>query len=383
MGRKPGVPQLYQPRGTTIWWCRFTVNGTRYRKSTGTRDHAKASAEAQRLHGEALLGRQSARKQRVPSTCATGPLALLFAEYIEWTRACGKAPSYIVKQEMHYRAHFQDHWTKLEQITGKSIEGYKVARVTNPERTTSVYKELVTLSRFLRWCKKQGLIDSLPEFDRFKPVTDYVPLDMTRKEVKRLLAAMPDRRTHHNRRAVREFFTVQWAQAMRPGEVMKLRWHDVDLEKRRVTIRQLADKTRDKDGRTIGMASEAHAVFASMAKSVAHLPTSFIFGKCTFRESLRIAARKVGVSDEITPHHLRHARISELAGSTRDVAAVQFFAGHKNLSTTDRYVRSRTERTEMMLWELEGDAVASKKKRNSGTTETDRARKHANPGSIR
>ena len=32
-----------------------------------------------------------------------------------------------------------------------------------------------------------------------------------------------------------------------------------------------------------------------------------------------------------------------------DVGALQYFAGHRHLVTTDRYVRSRTERTKLML----------------------------------
>lgn len=350
MGRRPGVPQLYKRDGSDIYWARFTVNGTRHRFSTGTGDDAKARKAAEQEHARAALGRTTARIKRHTISEATGPLNLLFAEYINWASASGDSAGYIVKQEMHYRAHFSDFWQKLNDITGQSIERYKVSRIQelpNPECTTSVYKELVTLSQFLRWCKKAGHIDAVPEFDRFVPETNYIPLDITRTEVNALLAALPDRKTHPKRCPVREFFTVQWAEAMRPGEVMALRWQDVDFATKHLAIR----KDKAKTGRVIALAREAETVFAQLAKEP-HIQTSLIFGRTKFRTSLRIAAKKVGIDERITPHHLRHARLSELGGHTRDVAALQFFAGHKNLSTTDIYVRSRTDRTTAMLDDL-------------------------------
>jgi integrase len=252
---------------------------------------------------------------------------------------------------MHFRAHFCSRWQRLEQVTGKAIEKYKVDRQAEDNGRgglvglTTTYKELVTLSRFLRWCKRQGHLVEVPEFDRFRPVSNYRPPDLTAEVVRTLLAELPDQKTHHNRRPVREFFTVQWAQAMRPGEVMTLTWQDVDLERKRVTVRAANDKARA--GRTIGLADEAYQTLKTLAKAP-HLTTARIFDRCDYRVSLRLAGVKVGLPD-VTPHHLRHARLSEMASVTRDVAAVQYMAGHKNLSTTDRYVRSRTERTEGLI----------------------------------
>lgn len=345
MGRKPGLPTLYLPVGSTVYWCRFTVNGERRRVSTGTRDAREAGAEAQRFYAQAALGRSPAARGRVSRATSASPLKMLVAEYIVWTRANGKAESYVIKQEMHFRAHFLPLWGRLDKITTTSIEGYKVQRKTEGAKLPTVYKELVTLSRFLKWCKKNGHLHETPDFERFKPVSDYEPPNLTPEDVRRVLDLLPDQATHHNRHPVREFFTVQWAQAMRPGEVMTLTWADVDLDKRRITVRQSLDKART--GRTIGMAKEAHEVLSRMAK-LPHLQAARIFDRRDYRVSLELAAERAKLP-RLTPHHLRHARLSELASTTRDVGAVQFMAGHKNLSTTDRYVRSRTERTEEML----------------------------------
>ncbi len=55
-------------------------------------------------------------------------------------------------------------------------------------------------------------------------------------------------------------------------------------------------------------------------------------------------AETAGVT-RMTTHVFRHARLGELPSASPDTAAIQFAASHESLATTDRYVRSRTERT--------------------------------------
>lgn len=350
MGRRAGLPKLYIPTGTTaVYWCRFTVNGQRYRLSTGARDVGTAETEAQRLHGLAQLGRlqASAKRQRVGATL--GSLEMLAAQYLVWARATGKAETYVVKQEGHLNR-FILRWPTIDRITTAEIEKYKVSRAQDdpPPRMTTLYKELVTLSRFLHWCKRAGHLDVLPEFERVKPVTDYVPPDTTAEEIKRVLDELPNRETHPKRYPVREFYTVQWSQGLRPGDVQRLLWNHIDLDRKRITIAASNDKARTL--RVVGMSKEAARVLAELA-ALPHKADAPVFGNRSFRRSLDLAIERAKV-ERFTPHGFRHARLTELASETRDTAAVQFLAGHKNLSTTDRYVRSRTERTEKLFDEI-------------------------------
>jgi integrase len=257
-------------------------------------------------------------------------------------------------QQVHWR-HFLRVWSKLDEITSPAIERYKVDRLATADAST-VYKELVTLSRFFKWCKRHGLIDHVPEFERPRAASDYKPPDLTRADVIKLLGKLPPKVDHPKHYPAREFFTVLWAQALRSGELRSLRWADVDMERARLTIRPARDKARQ--GRTIALAPEAIQTFQELA-TLPQLTSGFVFGGMDMRESLKLAAARAGLPN-VTPHHLRHARISELASSSRDVAAVQYFAGHQSLTTTDRYVRSRTERTEELLRSLDsGTPTAS------------------------
>ncbi len=350
MGRRAGAPTISLRPGKTVYTCRFTAHGTRYVDvSTGETDHGRALDAAVRLQAEALLRRPVSRQRRVRHA-DQGSLAELSAAYLEQVEASGRAHSYVTKQAMHFRAHFLPRWERVSDLTAAVLDAYPAERAqekTQRKRrpsTVTVYKEQVTLSCFLEWCVRSGHLDALPLFERVRPVSDHKPPDLTREEVRRVLAQLPDRKTHPKRYAVRERYTVQWAQGMRDGEVATLRWSDVDLHRSRLTIRQSNDKARQ--GRVLELADDARKTLTEMAKR-AYLSAALVFGHADLRASLNAACKRAGV-ERFSTHGFRHARLSELASSTHDVAAIQFAAGHKHSATTDRYVRSRTERTRAM-----------------------------------
>lgn len=342
MGRKSSLPVIYKRAGSNAYWCRFTFNGKRYLLSTGKCEAGEAEATAQRIYGEVSLG-QSIAKHRRLSAFAAESFEQLAAEFNVWADT-NKSPKYADKIEQHMRR-FSKRWQRLPDATrADAIERYKTERLKDDDiSTVTLHKELVTLSQFFKWCKTvRKVLRELPEFERIRPVSDYVPPNLSREQVDALLSKLPDRFTHRHHHAVRECFTVQWAQGMRPGQVSCLRWSDIDFEKRQIFIRQSNDKARSA-GRFIAMDDIAYGVLKDLAEAP-HLPTSLIFGAHDFGVSLENARKAAGLDFVVTPHHLRHARLTELASVTRDTAAIQALAGHKSLATTDRYVRSRVER---------------------------------------
>jgi integrase len=355
MGRRAAPPRVYQDSiHGEIYQYSFTVRGKRYRGSTGSRDFAEATAKAEALWVDAHRGKEPRR--RIPNRqrdSASSPLDALFALFID-SIAGKKSDGYVVKMESHFRAHFSGRWTRIDELTGPALELYaserlrEITRLGRPTSTVTVHKELTTISRFLRWARKTGHLEEVPVFERVKAVSDYTPPDYSAEQTKQLLAALPDRLSHSKRQPVREFFTVQWAQAFRPdAELGSLRWMDISLSRREMTVRQSQDKARE--GRTISMAPETYRILSKMAKDAQPIPTALIFGRHNFRASLEKAADSLGLPRP-TRHNLRHFRLTELGHSKETaVGALKYFAGHKLLATTDRYVRSRTKATKDML----------------------------------
>jgi integrase len=359
MGRKAGLPVIYRRDDSEFWWCRFSLDGRRYMQSTGETDAGKAETAAQVIYAEVRLGRPAPSQKRLSFHAATS-LEQLSAEFLVWAQT-NKSKGYSQRIEGQLRM-FTGRWRRLhEATTVAEIEKFKFDRLKVDGVTTiTLHKDLVVLSQFFKWCKRvKKVLRELPDFERIKPVSDYVPPNYSRADIDKILAELPDRHTHQTRNAVREFFTVQWAQGMRPGQVAELRWEDVDLDGRQIYIRQTNDKARNA-GRFIAMDEIAHRVLSDLAKDP-HLHTSRVFGWHNYRISIERAIERINKRMEeeqgpnakklrmLTPHHFRHARLTELASVTRDTAAIQALAGHKSLATTDRYVRSRVERQASVL----------------------------------
>ncbi len=356
MGRRAQPPRVYQDDDHgDVYQYSFTVAGCRDRGSTGSRDFDEATAKARAIWLDAHKGIKPAK--RVPARerhAVSSALAPLFALF---TDSLTKSPGYVVKFESHFRAHFGKRWKSIEELTGPAIEQYQADRLRETTRlkrktsTVTVHKEVVTLSRFLHWAKRNGIIAEVPQFERVEAVSSYRPPDYTTAQAKLLLATLPDRLTHSKRQPVREFFTVQWAQGFRPdAELGTLTWADVNLPKREITVRPTHDKARN--GRTIGLAPEAYRVLSAMRKEPGLLPTSLVFGRHNFRASLMKAAKDLKLPN-VTRHNLRHFRLTELGHSPGTaVGSLKYFAGHVNLATTDKYIRSRTQATKDMLGAL-------------------------------
>jgi len=382
MGRRPAAPVVEQDaEHGDVFQYRFTAHGRRFRGSTGCRDREAAQAETLRLYAAALAQKPLPKADAARRPVASQDLTKLFAAFIG-TVTGKKSPEYIRKMESHFSAHFARRWRTLSEIVQPgAIDAFASARLAgdapafehDPRRkrpkngkSVTVHKELVTLRRFLKWCKKMGHIAELPHIDPVAQVSDYTPPDLTPDQVATYLAALPTRREHRHRHPVRERFTFMWAQALRNKEVSSLRRRDVNLELREMTIRQSEDKARV--GRTIGLSDEAHDALVEYIGEETWDGDALLFGDADYRTQLEHAAEATGLP-VITPHHLRHFRLTELGHEPgTSVAALQFFAGHKHLSTTDKYVRSRTAATHEMLASAKASraaaaARAAKKKR--------------------
>lgn len=383
MGRKPGVPRvkLDSDHGR-IYQYEFNWKGKRHRGSTGLDDKAEAQRWLDDYHAKVVLGRPVVRPR--PSRVQVAPpdsLSKLVASYFEHLDAQiakgNLRPSYTRKIKQHLQLHCVPRWATIwDMIEPGAIDAWTDQRLKSPTlfrayevngrvvpprsnlpnpQSNTVHKELVSLRRFLKWAKGAGHIRELPAFETVDQRSHYTPPDCTPEDVEALLAEVPDRHTHKKRMPAREYFTVLWAQALRSDvECGTLRWCDVNLRRKQMTIRAAVSKNGEP--RTISIAHEAYAVLLELQRETKKvgpvLPTALIFGRHNFMASLKLAAARIELPP-LTRHHLRHFRLTELGNSPGTaVAALQYFAGHLRLATTDKYVRSRTSATADMLSKL-------------------------------
>lgn len=133
---------------------------------------------------------------------------------------------------------------------------------------------------------------------------------------------------------------------MRCGEILSIRWEDVDFVHRRVLIRD----TKNGDSRQVPLSSRAKTIFE-------HLPSrntgDIVFPHCRWairrhytKAVKRSAKAHKGVQNPFTDlrfHDLRHEALSRLSDKGLNVMEIAYISGHRTLSMLRRYTHPCNE----------------------------------------
>jgi integrase len=181
---------------------------------------------------------------------------------------------------------------------------------------------------------------------------------LTREEEGRLLAACTGRRSH-----LQPIVIAALDSGLRRGELLGLRWEDVDLSRRTIHITARNSKTSRE--RTVAMTTRLAALVESLP-----VTGDRVFGiadnvKRSFKSVCRIAD-----VDGIRFHDLRHTFASRLVRAGVPIAEVARALGHTTLTTTYRYVNAdretaeRTARALDALYDAETEETTTSSKVN-------------------
>jgi len=122
---------------------------------------------------------------------------------------------------------------------------------------------------------------------------------------------------------------------MRRGEILGLRWLDVDMLHDRIMLPQ----TKNGDGRIVYLNKSAQAVIQSLPISTETKPTERLFRGVT-PEQVSVTFKRVCTAMEISDfrfHDLRHTAASWLRMQGADIHTVAQLLGHKDLRMAARY----------------------------------------------
>jgi len=255
-----------------------------------------------------------------------------------------RSPEWHTTLEIYASAHWLPRWQRLGDINTSAIQKYISERLRSKGTggrmlsPVTLAKELSGLRRFLKWCKRHGHLAEIPTWEAPEAKSDYEPVYLSRDQMMKVLAELSTRAAHHHHLPVRACFTVMWATSFRLGTMARLRWEDVSLTDRTVTV----DKKRM--ARVVPLTEEAVAELQAIAPGV-----GLVFGSKNYRASLRAAARRAGIPEDVVKklgnHSIRHSRLTDLASRSKNIAAIQHMAGHKDLASTTSTAPWRTPAT--------------------------------------
>jgi integrase len=167
---------------------------------------------------------------------------------------------------------------------------------------------------------------------------------LTKAEVERLIRAAGKFGRHRHRDAT--LILIAYRHGLRVGELVALRWDQVDLEEARLHV------TRSKNG-----TASIHPLGRSEIRALRRLCRRYPGSPCVFvterkapmssatvRKMLARAGRLAAIPFPVHPHMLRHACGYKLANDGHDTRAIQHYLGHKNIMHTVRYTELAADR---------------------------------------
>lgn len=305
-----------------------------------TREQAERTIESLRTKArEGRLDLPKGRKvHRTFAEAATEYLERLEDTIGEGQKGFHDLPNKRRNVERYLVPYFGRH--RADRISTFLVQHYVRERLDAGTKIATVNRELATLSHMMRRMVQWKWIQ-----DKNRP--DIRKEDEPRKKIVVL------RREHIEelfRGAVADqdpdtwlFVLIGLNTAMRHSEILRIRWDDIDFDRRRIHIE------RAKAGQ------RAQPITASLAETLRQereqrpadadwlFPATRINSKAPHRLDMRRqferAVIRAGLDPrKVTPHVLRHTGITSLVKAGIDLPTIQRISGHKTLAMVMRYV---------------------------------------------
>jgi len=326
-----GIYERKGQHGDVTYYIRYQFQGTDIkervgRKSRGfTREMARGALKS-RL-GDIAKGYFSLDKARKPV-----PFSVLLKQYEEYAMTNWRD----YNRQKYFLSAFGKHFgdTPLSQITSWNIEKWK-SDLRKTLKPTSVNRHMTVLKHMFKKAVEWGLVKTNPTvgIKRF-PEADPRTRFLTEDELERLLAACKEQKRQP---WLLPLVTVAVHTGMRQGELLGLRWSNVDLNRGLITLQQ--DKTLKIKSIPINEAAREALIWLDKHRYGDHV---FMYhwqkpiGKANVQESIYKVCSKAGI-DDFTFHGIRHTFGSHLVMAGVDLATVSKLMGHTKINMTMRY----------------------------------------------
>ncbi len=306
----------------------------------GKRVRVKKSAHAP--NKQKALEVERKERARLEGGGGTGP-APLFADFakdfLDTYAVTNNKPSELTAKRMIVRKHLGPFFgaMPLDKIDALSIERFKAKQLGAGFVAKSINNHLTCLRKLLSMAVEWGKLATIPRVRWLKKTPAEVDF-FSFEEADRLLAAA-DTDWH-------PMILVGLRTGLRRGELMALRWDDVDLTAGRITVRRNAvngiiGTPKNNRTRELPLSDEAAASLRSVPSRfrgglVFCTPTGRLFTPSEVWTGLHRATRKAGLRTTGW-HTLRHSFASHLVMRGVPLRAVQELMGHATIDMTMRY----------------------------------------------
>ncbi len=316
---------IYTRKDRPGWWASWI-------DASGKRRQRKLAAHTLQ-QARTLLNAEKARVEKTVTLGYAPPSVETFlavcTRFLKHQKA-RLTPAAYIRESGIVAAHLKPFFgtMKLAEIRRVDVQKYITHR-SNEVSPASIVKELNVLKHMLGLAVEWELIPTNPAHGVKPP---RVPAGRVRYlqpgELRAVLEACPE--------WLRPIAGLAVATGMRRGEILGLRWLDIDSKGGRIMLPQ----TKNGEGRVVYLNTLAQQALAALPQGKAK-PTDFVFkNESTAPENVSLAflraCRSVNVSD-FRFHDLRHTAASWMRMKGADIHTVALILGHKDLRMAARY----------------------------------------------
>ena len=357
--RSYGTGSLYvraDSSGRETWYGHWRANGRQVKRrigdkrATGSRDgltRAQAEGELRRLIAETQVARRAGERLTVDEVAA---------RYVAYAERRGRKESTRQNVESEVRVHLAPFFRgrSLDAIRHEDVLDLVAtleAKGLAPKTTRNIIATLSALFTFARAPQRAWATVNPCDGLELPAVPEHVEIRfLTLDDVDLLLAHARPGMFHSIDRGL---YLAAAMTGLRKGELVALRWRDVDWPAARIRVRQNyvrgefgTPKSR-RSTRSVPMADEVAGELERLYQQsrwqadndlvFAHPATGEPLPKPNITRRMRAALTAAGLDPAHTFHHLRHTFGTHMAAAGVPMRTLQEWMGHRDLATTQLY----------------------------------------------
>lgn len=317
-----------------VWWMRFSYKGRQIRKPTNVTDKKLAEKIHHKVMTQLAEGQWLDKLEGDDRTFKE-----LADKYInEYAKFHKRSWEKDAERLRNHLIPFFGEWIVTE-ITPKIISGYKGYRYEKGRSPATINRELTIMKHMYtmaikewEWCRDNPV--KRVSMEKEKPPRDRW---LTYEEEEKLLEACPA--------WIREIVTFALNTGMRQGEILSLKWTDVNLLKGIAILHE----TKNGEKRSIPLNRTVWNLLKEKSR-VRYLASDYVFTSSVgtkidsgnLRADFNKILKKVKI-ESFCFHDLRHTFATRLVHKGIDLYKVQKLLGHKDNKTTQRYTHHYPE----------------------------------------
>jgi len=310
-------------QGITRWYIDYKdESGTRIQKVV---KHAQSKEDAVielQARVQEVFARRNGIRRRVERIRLCKYSELYLRDYSRTNKRSWKTDKSLLKSLV---AFFGDFY--LDEITSQHIELYKARRLTQDVTRSTVNRELAILRKMLNLAVEWGYLEKGQgvRFRLFSEKGNFKERILSEEEEKRLFEASSGH--------LRPVLVIALQTGMRLGEILSLRWDQIDLEERVIRVE------RTKSGRVRFVPVNDQVLEELLRLRKERSEEEDIFPWRSVKTSFKGACRRAGIKD-LRFHDLRHTFATRLVKRGIDLITVKELLGHSSVTVTERYTHS-------------------------------------------